>query len=198
MPESMTLIEQANVFNKLNHLQVFSDQQSSINDELKSLSLHVFSSQYLISNEKQTRYHRSNAITLPSLNKDENRYRRKTKPPTYRTARYRSKKPSPTLIDLPLVTSRGTKSELLTTIQHGDTINSIDHQQTPPPSPSDEQLERLLYEFTRTKQSTPNSLTNMNDHVPYRLPALKQSSRQAHSQSNFLTKNINSTLSNYF
>ncbi|CAF0948594.1 unnamed protein product [Rotaria sordida] len=182
MSESMTLIEHANILNKLNYQNLFRNRISSKNDNLKSLSINVYSSQYLISSEKQSKIFRTDEHILPPI---ENGYRRKPKRPSYRTSLFHSNKSNSNQIDLSSLTARGTKSELFTTIKDDDRIINFEYHHVPPPSPSDYQIEQLLYELNRTKQFTPYSITDKHDYVPYRLPALKQSSRRVHSELNY-------------
>jgi hypothetical protein len=192
----MTLIEQANFFNKTNHQHqsLFLDRNFSKKDELKTLSFDVYLSRHLISNAKQIKNRRSDEIYLPPIDKEQNRYRKQTRRPSYRTSLYHSNTTNTSQLDLSLLTARGTKPVLLTTIRDNDTVMNLKRHHAPPPSPSDDQLERLLYEFNQTGQSTP---TEEDGYIPYRLPALAQSARRTHTDFSLPSKDVKSTLSNY-
>jgi hypothetical protein len=197
MRESMTLIEQANIYNKTNHQNVFLDRFSSKKDLLKNLSFDVYSSRHLPSTTKQTKHKRSDELHLPPIDKDQNRTRKQIKRPTYRTSLYHSNTASTSRIDLSLITARGTKPELSTTIRDNETVMNLKRHYAPPPSPSDEQLERLLYELHQPGQSTPRSQTETDGYIPYRLPALIQSTRRTHTDFSMPSKDGKSRLSNY-
>jgi hypothetical protein len=191
MRESMTLIEQANIFKKTNHQNLFFEQISS----KKNVS--VYSSRYLTSNTKQPKYHRSDPFIIPSIERDDHRHQRRTKRPSYRTSLYHSNSRNSTQIDLPLITARGTKPELITIRRREDTIMNLQRHQAPPPSPSDEQMKRIVSEFKRARQFTTPSPTEKDGNVPYRLPALHQSARRRNIDLNHPSKDAKSTLSNY-
>lgn len=187
----MTLIEQANIFNKTNHQNLFFDQNFSKKNVI------VYSSQHLIPITKQTKNHRSEKFILPPIDKDDNRYRRKNKRPSYRTSIYHSNTAVSSQIDLSSLTARGKKPELITTIKDDDTVMNLRRHHAPPPSPSDSHIERLLAEFNCSGQSTPQSTTVIDGYIPYRLPALNQSALRRRTELNIPPKYIKSTLSNY-
>ncbi|CAF3377600.1 unnamed protein product [Rotaria sp. Silwood1] len=193
MPESMTLIEHANILNKLNHKKSFHDRVSLTNDNLKSLSLNAYSSRHLISPGKQTKLLPAGEHILPSI---ENGHRRKPKRPSYRTSLYHPNKSNSNQLDVTTLTARGTKSELFTTVKYDDRILNFEHHHAPPPSPSDYQIERLVYEFNRIRQFTPVSITNRDDYIPYRLPALKKTQRRIHSELDYSPIHIKTNLAN--
>ncbi|CAF2388392.1 unnamed protein product [Rotaria sp. Silwood2] len=196
MPESMTMIEHANILNKLNYQNSFRDRISSKNENFKkSLSFNVYSSRHLMLPGKKTKIFRANEHILPSI---ENGYRHKQKRPSYRTSLYHPNKSNPNQIDVSSLTARGTKSELFTTVKDDDRIIDFEHNHAPPPSPSDYQIERLVYEFNRRRQFTPCLITHKDGYTPYRLPALKKSPRRVHSELNYPPTFIKRNLSSSF
>ena len=197
MRESMTLIEQANIFNKTNHQNFYLDRVSPKKDLLKTLSFDVYSSRHLISNAKQITNRRTDEYTLPLIDKDQNRTRKQIKRPSYRTSVYHSNAANSSHLDLSLITARGTKPELLTPIKDNDTVINLKRHHAPPPSPSDDQLERLLVELNQTRQSSPRLSQEKDGYIPYRLPALTQSARRTRTDCTVLSKDVKSTLSSY-
>lgn len=184
MPESLTLIDQANIFNKTNYQNLFFNQISS----------NIYLSQPSITNTtKQIKTSRTDKFILPTIEKD-NRTK-KIRRPSYRTSLYHTNSVNSNRIDLSSsLKARGTKPEILLTKQDNDTIIDLHHHYAPPPSPSDDHIERLLSELNRTRQSSPYE---KDGNIPYRLPALHQSTRGRHSDMNIHSKDIKSTLSNY-
>ncbi len=138
MRESMTLIEQANILNKTNHQSFFFDRTSS------KQNLHIYpSSRYFLPNiTKQKKSYHTEKLILPPIDKDENRSRKKTRRPSYRTSIYHSNSNSrsSTRIDLSSLTARGTKPELITTkpelittLKDDSTVMSLQRHHAPPP-----------------------------------------------------------------
>jgi hypothetical protein len=193
----MALIEQANIIDKINPQNLFRQRTLSIADDLQTLSFNVYSSQHLISTTNQTRYQRSDTLILPSIHKDENRYQRKTKRPFYLTSIYHSNISNSTKNALPVLTVHRKAPELSTIIRN-DTVGNMQRQHTPPPTPSDIECERLSIELNRTRQSALQSSTDNDGYVPYRLPALNQSSKQRRKETAVPPKRIKSILTNYY
>ncbi|CAF1089626.1 unnamed protein product [Rotaria magnacalcarata] len=196
MWESMKLIEKANHLKKKHHRKHLPDRASPKNDNLKSLSVTVYSSRHLISTQKQNVSYRSDEQIFPPI---ESHNQRKKKRPFYRSSLYHPGKVHSNEIDLSSLTARGTKSELLTTtLREDELIKEYEHHHAPPPSPSDDQLERFLYEFNRARNSSPCSITHQDGQVPYRLPALKKPNRRTNSELTYPSQYVNTTTSNYF
>ncbi|CAF3383755.1 unnamed protein product [Rotaria socialis] len=195
MWESMKLIEKANHLKKIHPRKLFPDRTSPKYDNLKSLSFTVYSSRHLISTQKQNVSYRSDEQILPPI---ESRNQRKKKRPSYRSSLYHPGKVHSNESDLSSLTARGTKSELLTTLREDEFIKNYEHHHAPPPSPSDDQLERFLYEFNRARNFSPCPITHQDGQVPYRLPALKKTNRETHSELTYPSQYINTTTSNYF
>jgi hypothetical protein len=191
MPESMTLIEQANIFNKTNHQNLF------FNRILSKQNVDVYSSQYLVSNSttKQTKHHHLENFILPPIDKDDHRSRKNIRRPVYRTSLYHPNSRNSNLNDLSSLTARGKKPEL--TIRDDDTIRNLQNHHAPPPSPSDDHLQRLVADFNRNRYYTSRSPTETDGYIPYRLPSLSQTSIRSHAELNIRSKDIKSTFSNY-
>lgn len=188
-PESVTLIERANIFNKTNHQNLFADRIST------KKNIDIYPSQHLITNSsKQIKSYRTDKFTLPSIDKDNNHSRKKLRRPSYRTSLYHTYSTNSHRIDLSSLKAHGTKPEITTTIRDDDTIKNFQRHYAPPPSPSDDHIERLVSELNRTRQSTP---METDGNIPYRLPALRQSARGKHTEMNIPPKDVKSTLSNY-
>ncbi len=191
MRESMTLIEQANIFKKTNHQNLFFDRISS------NKNVDVYSSRPFIPPTKQTKHYHSEKLILPSIDKDDHQSRKKIKRPAYRTSLYHSNTSSSMHSDLSLLTARGKKPESIIPIKVDETIMNFESHHAPPPSPSDDQLERILSDLNRKRQSTPPSLDEIDGNIPYRLPALHQSARRRRKDTTLPPKDVTSTLSNY-
>jgi len=193
MPESMTLIEQANIFNKINNQNLFFNRISS------KQNVDIYSSRHLISNTttKQIKHHHVENFILPPIDKDDHRSRKKIRRPVYRTSLYHPNSRNSIRNDLSSLTARGKRPELMTTIRDDDTVRNLQRHLAPPPSPSDDHLERLLADFSRTRYSTPRSRTETDGNIPYRLPALSQTARRSYAELNIPSKDIKSTFSNY-
>jgi hypothetical protein len=197
MYESLTMIEQAN---KSHHHFYFDrsltqtpQYSSSKKDHLKTLSFDVYSSRHL----KLNRRYPSRELILPPIDKDDNHHQHQKKRISYRTSVYHSKPSNSTEINLSQLTARGIKPVVLTTIRDDDTVYNLQRHHAPPPSPSDDQIERLFFELNRAEQTTPQLSLDRDGYIPYRLPALNQSARRRQTKFNIPSKEIKSTLSNY-
>jgi hypothetical protein len=171
------LIEQANIFNRTIHRNLFFDRIAT------KKNVDVYSSRPLIPTIQSTKYNRSEKFILPPINK------KKLKRPAYRTSLYHSNTSISTPIDHTLLTARGKKPESITPIKDDETIMNLQRHHAPPPSPSDDQIERILSELNHTRSHSPEEI---DGYIPYRLPALDQSIRRKRT-----SKDITSTLSNY-
>jgi hypothetical protein len=226
MREPMTLLEQSDAFNKLNRQRLLVNNQtprypppsnSSLNNvddsslELKTLSFDVYTSKHLITTGRSILPYdgqsRLDEILLPSIDKninhDENRRRRKRKLPSYRKSLFHSYSSNSTQVDLAQITARGTRpeSQIITSIiKDDDTVVSFQRHHAPPPSPSDDELGRILFQIQDKNQSCPptrQSPIEKEGYVPFRLPALNRSARFRRTPMNLPCKDIRSTLSNY-
>jgi hypothetical protein len=223
MRELMTLFEQSNAFNKSNRQRLLIDQtlrhppvNSSLNNvedngvELKTLSFDVYTSKHLVTTGKSILPYcgpsRLEELLSPSTDKnisrDENRRRRKKKRPSYRKSLFHSYSSNSTQADLAELTARGTKpeSQIMPIIKDDETVVSFQRHYDPPPSPSDDELGRLLCALKDGNQSRPpsqQSPVEKEGYVPFRLPALNRSARFRRTPTNLPVKDIRSTLSNY-
>lgn len=229
MREPMSISDQVNAFNKSNHQRLVISRTmrqrrpvySSFNTvhgdeddiELKTLSFDVYTNKHLVASGKSILPYPENTrldkLLLPSINKDinndENRRRRKRRRPAYRKSLFHSYSFNSTEADLASLTARGTKPETqititTPTIKDDDTIVSFQRHHAPPPSPSDDEIERLLYELQDRNQSrspTRQSPIEKEGYIPFRLPVLNHSPKFGRSSSNSPSKDIRSTLSNY-
>ncbi len=225
MREPMTLFDQGNVFNRLNRQRLIIDQTarqrapvysslSHVDDdheELKSLSLGVYATKHLVTAGKAilpySERARLDELLLPSLNKnicsDENRPRRKRKRPSYRKSLFHTYSSTSTQANFTQLTARGIKPEPQTIapmIRDDDTVDSFQRNQAPPPSPSDDEIERLLYGLHDMNQSysfSRQSPIEKEGYIPFRLPILHRSPRVHRSVSISRSQDIRSTLSNY-
>ncbi|UJR10282.1 hypothetical protein I4U23_014489 [Adineta vaga] len=194
----MTLITQANFIDKLNH-----QYNSKIQDNLKTLSFNVYSSRHLSSTSKSTKYHRSDLPILPSITKDEYQYQRKTKRPTYRTSVYHSLVSNVTPVDLPVINSHRPKPKLFT-ILRDESFTHFRRRPDPPPTPSDDFLDHASAETNRTRQTSPQLYTTDDDYdnddgfIPYRLPALHQSTKQMRTEKYLTRQHPKTVLSDYY
>ncbi|CAF0845732.1 unnamed protein product [Adineta ricciae] len=177
----MTLITQANFIEKLNRPNVFHPRTSTVRDNLKNLSFHVYSSQHLIPTPltKARQNYRSDHTTLPTFIKDEQQYQRKSTRPPYRTSVYHSLLSNATPVDLPVLQSHRSNPKLLTIVRD-ESIMHFPRHSDPPPTPSDDLMDQRSTETNRTRLTTPHLYTSDGEDgfVPYRLPALRQSTRQ--------------------
>lgn len=178
MRESITLIE---------HPIVTLDQLRT------KKNVDIYSSKHLITIPRQVKQSRSdNKLLLPPIDKDDQRTRKKSKRPIYRTSLYHPNSTLHNHVDLTPLTGRGTKHDRIQIIRDDDTVRNLQRHHAPPPSPSDDQLERIFSDLNRTRLSTPRSDIDTDGYVPYRLPALNQPVRQRST-----AVQIKSTLSNY-
>ncbi|CAF0977590.1 unnamed protein product [Adineta ricciae] len=193
----MTLITQANFIENLNRPNVFHPRTSTVRDNLKNLSFHVYSSQHLIPtpSTKGTQNHRSDHTMLPSIIKDELQYQRKNIRPSYRTSVYHSLLSNATPVDLPVIHSHRPKPKLLPAIRD-ESIMHFPRHPDPPPTPSDDLMDQRSTETNRTRITTPHLYTSDGEDgfVPYRLPALRQSTRQTDKQPKTFLSNYYQTL----
>lgn len=194
MWESMKLIEKANHFKKGNHHTVYPERFPAKNDSLKTLSFTVYSNGHLAPTQKNSLPYRSYENILPPIDP---RNQPKKKRRSYRESMYHPPRFNAKKIDLSTLTARGTKSEYLTAVRENEILKDYEYQHAPPPSPSDDQIEKLIYEFTRAKNITPCSFVRKDGHVPYRLPALKNN-RRTRSELTYPFEYTHSTLSNDF
>jgi len=195
------------------HLPVYSslNNRDDSNVELKSLSLDVYATKHLVASGKSilpySEHTRFDEIVLPSINKDiirdENRRRRKRKRPPYRKSLFHANSLSTTEADLAKLTAHGTKSESQTMapmIKDDDTVVSFQRHYAPPPSPSDDEVERLLCVLQDRNQSRPpsrESSIEKDGYIPYRLPVFNRSPQFRRSSTSSPVKDVRSTLSNY-
>ena len=222
MHQLTTVLEQSNAFNKSNRQRLLVNQtprnpppsNSSLNNDssldLKTLSFDVYSSKHLVTTGRSILpydgQNRLDEILLPSINKninrDENRRRRKRKRPSYRKSLFHSYTPNSTQVDLAQITARGTRpeSQIKTPIvKDDDTVVSF-QRYDPPPSPSDDEIGRILFQIQDKNQSRPptrQSPIEKEGYVPFRLPELHRSARFRRTPLNLPCKDIRSTLSNY-
>lgn len=217
----MSISDQVNAFNRSNHQRLVIDRTvrqrlpvySSLNtihgdgddEELKTLSFDVYTTKHLTATGKSilpySERTRLDKLLLPSINKDtgndENRRRRRRKRPSYRKSLFHSYSSNSTQADLAQLTARGTRPEpqvIMPTIRDDDTVVSFQRHHAPPPSPSDDAIQRLLYELQERNQSRPpsrQSPVEKEGYIPFRLPILSRSSTDSPP------KDIRSTLSNY-
>ena len=226
MREPMSLCDQVNAFNKTNRQRLIIDRTvrqrpsavySSLNRivddnrELKIRSLDVYTSNHLVTNTRSVLSYSDRShldeLLLPSIardvNEDENRRRRRRKRPFYRKSLFHSYSTNSTQVDLAQLTARGLKPESHITIpiiQENDSVDNDESHHAPPPSPSDNEIERLLYELQDKDQSRPASRLSpveKEGYIPFRLPLLHQSSRYRRTPTPSPPKDIRSTLSNY-
>ena len=225
MREPISLFEQSNAYKKSNRQRLLIDQTaqrprpvrssfSRVHDdelELKHLSFDVYTNQHLLTSGKPTlpsgRRQRWDEIVLPSIEKDFNRDNNPTqrvrRRPAYRKSLYHSETASTFPEVQPQLTTRGTRTEIQITIpliRDDETVFSYQRHHAPPPSPSDNEIERLLTELQDRNPSRPSSRqspVDREDYVPFRLPALNQSARTRRTSTKSPCKNIRSTLSNY-
>ncbi|CAF0757427.1 unnamed protein product [Rotaria sp. Silwood1] len=224
MREPMTLYEQSNVFHKINRQRLLLDHTArhppvyssltNVDDhdlELKNLSFDVYTSQHLVTTGKSilpySGRHHLDEILLPVIDKDihrdENQRRRKKKRPSYRKSLYHPTSSNSTQVDLTQLTARGTKPELQTIIPiacDDDIIANSQRHYAPPPSPSDDEIERLLYKLEAINQSRSPSQQSIKDkegYIPFRLPKLHRPVQFRRTLTNSSPKDIRSTLSNY-
>ncbi|CAF2527872.1 unnamed protein product [Rotaria sp. Silwood2] len=224
MREPMTLLEQSNAFHKINRQRLPFDQTTrnpvvnasltNVDDhdlELRNLSFDVYTSKHLVTTGKSVLpycgRHHLDEILLPVIEKDihrdENQRRRKKKRPSYRKSLYHSSSPNATQVDLTQLTARGTKTELQTIIpivNDDDTVVNAQRHYAPPPSPSDDEIERLLYKLETVNQSRSPSQQSIKDkegYIPFRLPTLYETVQSRRTLTNSSPKDIRSTLSNY-
>jgi hypothetical protein len=221
----MSLFDQVNAFNRTNRQRLLIDRTvqqrppvySSLNRivddnrELKTRSFDVYTSKHLATNRNSVlsycdRTHLDEFL-LPSIardiNEDENRRRRKRKRPFYRKSLFHSYSSNSTQADLVQLTARGLKPESHITIPIipvDDTVDNDEFHHAPPPSPSDNEIERLLHKLQDEDQSRVSSRQSpieKEGYIPFRLPLLHQSSQYRHTPTPSPPKDIRSTLSNY-
>lgn len=225
MRESMTLLEQSNVFSKSNHQRAQFDRipqhprvystTHGIDDhdvELKALSFDVYTNKHLITTGKAILPYpersRLDEIILPAIEKNTTReevpHRRRRKRPSYRRSLFHPNTPSnATPVDGIQVTARGMKPDYQITIptsSEEDMNNNYRSHYAPPPSPSDDQLERLIYELqdmNQTRSQSQQSIIEKEGYIPFRLPALGRPNRYRQRAKHIPPKDIRSTLSNY-
>jgi hypothetical protein len=226
MREPMSLLAQANAFKNSNRQRLTADRTvrprpavyssfthvDDSNVELKTLSLDVYASKHLVTTGKSILPHsqrgRLEEFLLPSINKDvnhdENRRRRKRRRPSYRKSLFHTYSSTSTQADLAHLAARGKKSALQRTeavIRDDDTVVSLERHHAPPPSPSNDEIERSLYDLQDISQSPPpsrQSPVELEGYIPFRLPALNRSARVQRTPSDSPAKDIRSTLSDYF
>lgn len=184
MRDSVTLLEHSNLFNPTN------DSNPFLHRIATKKNVDIYSSGQFLPTLRQTKQYRSDKITLPSLDKDEQRTRKTSKRPIYRTSLYHRDSAIVSHLSLTPLTGRGTHRETMKIFRDDDTVKNLQRHHAPPPSPSDDQLERIFSDLNRTRQSSPRSDLGTDGYVPYRLPALHQSTQGR-------SKDIRSTLSNY-
>ena len=224
MREPLTLFEQSNIFKKLNRQRLPPDYiarnpfiYSSLNNvddtnvDLKSLSFDVYTSKYLPTTGKTilpySRRHRLDEILLPAIEKDinrqENHRARKKKPPSYCKSLLHLQQTNSTQADLTHLTARGTKPDTqiaIPIVKDDETVVNFQSHHAPPPSPSDDEIERLLYDLEDGHLSplpSWQSTLQKEGLVPFRLPALNRYDRRRHKPVNALPKDVRTTLSDF-
>jgi hypothetical protein len=225
MREPLSLLEQSNTYKKSNRQRMLIDHTarnprpiyssfSRVNDdeiELKNMSFDVYTHKHLLNGSKPKppsgRRQRFDEIVLPSIEKDLNRDREPTqrvkRRPAYRKSLYHSETTNAFTQAQPQLTTRGTRTEIQITIpiiRDDETVDSFRRHHAPPPSPSDDAIERFLTELqdrNPSRSSSRQSPVERDDYVPFRLPALNQSARTRRTSTKSPCKNIRSTLSNY-
>ena len=184
----MTVIEQANIFNKTTHPNFFLHRLIT----KKTLDVYATPTTIITPNKSI-----KSKLILPPIDKDDQRRRQRIKRPIYRTSLYHAATSSFTQIELTPLTTRGKKPDAVIPIRDDQTMVNFYRHLAPPPSPSDDQVERILSQLTRTQQTTPIPPVVTDGNVPYRLPALSQSVTQTRSAMNIPPKDIKSSLSTY-
>ena len=222
MPEPMTILEQVNAFKRSNRQHLIIDRTfrrpppppvySSFNHidneniELKTLSVDVYASKHLVNKNKSTlspsERNRLGKLLLPSMDKTDEIHhrRRKKKRPSYHKSLYHPHSPHSTETDLTQINARGMKPELHVVIPvcpDDDTVISFQRDHVPPPSPSDDELDRLINDLQDRALSPSPSPVEKEGYVPFRLPTLRQSARFRRTPIRLPVKDIRSTLSNY-
>ena len=226
MPEPMSFLEQTNNYQKPTRVKVLFDpsmrqtlafsplsRTESYQDlQLKNLSISVYTNKHLLPSVKplltSARYKRYDELVLPKLNRERTsmaRLERQSSILKSSKSSEKKKKISNLHADPPLLT-RVKKTQNPVTLpifRDNETVSSFQRHHDPPPSPSDDEIDRLLAEIqdrklTITSLSTHSSKSSGNDgFVPFRLPALKRSAFAHRSPIKSPCKNIRSTLSNY-
>jgi hypothetical protein len=220
MRESMTLLEQSHAFKKFNRQHFVVDRTvrhppvySSLNNVhdsdigLKTLSFDVYTTKHLVTTGKSilpsSGYNHVNELILPPADINTKYRRRKKKRPSYRQSLYHSDSSNSAQADLAQLTARGMKREvqvIIPTVNDDDTVVNFQRDHAPPPSPSDDEIERLLYQLQDRNQSRPPSRQSpleKEGYIPFRLPKLRRSVRPHRTPMNSPSKDIRSTLSNY-
>lgn len=226
MREPMTLFEQSNLHRKTNRQRLLIEQTalryptvssplthlSNDNLALKNLSFDVYTHQHLHNAAKppfpSARQKRYEDLLLPSIEKnvvrEDNRPVKNKKRPSYRKSLFHPDASSVVSQGFAELTTRGTRTELKVTLpvfQHEESMLPVHHDYAPPPSPSDDEIERFLTELQErsppSRTSSPPSSVDKDDFVPFRLPALHKSAHTRRALEMPHYKNIRSTLSNY-
>lgn len=179
---------------------------------LKNLSFDVYTHKHLINAGKTSfpsgRKKRIDEYFLPSIDKnilrEEIRPVKNKKRPSYRKSLFHPDTLSNVSQGFSELTTRGTRTELKVTlpiVTDDDSFLPIRRHYAPPPSPSDDEIERFLTELQEknspSRISSPPSTTDKEDYVPFRLPALHKSAHFRPTPEKASSKNIRSTLSNY-
>ena len=225
MREPMTLFEQANLYKKTNRQRLLIDQTAiryppvhstsnhiDNNDlALKNLSFDVYTHKHLLNAAKPPllsgRQKRFDDFFFPSIDKDflrdENRPVRNKKRPSYRKSLFHPESSSTISQGFTELTTRGTRTELKITLPilgDDESTMNLRRDHVPPPSPSDEEIERFLTALQEKNTPTivsPTSSVEKEEYVPFRLPALQKSARVRRTPDKSPYINIRSTLSNY-
>ena len=221
----MTWLGQSNLHKKTNRQRLLIEQTAvryqpvtrlPTNDStLKNLSFDVYTHKHLLNAAKPPcptgRQKRYEQFFLPSIDKnllrDETRAVKNKKRPSYRKSLFHPETSSTVVSQgFTELTTRGTRTELKVTLPmmtDDDSLQPIHRHYAPPPSPSDDEIERFLTELQEktspSRISSPPSSSSVDneDYVPFRLPALQKSARVRHTPEQPPYKNIRSTLSNY-
>lgn len=223
MYEPMTWLEQSNLHKKTNRQRLLIDQTAvryqpvsrleSNDSTLKNLSFDVYTHKHLLNAAKAPRaggrQKRYDEFFLPPIDKnllrDETRPVKNKKRPSYRKSLFHPETSSTVVSQgFTELTTRGTRTELKVTlpiVNDDDSLIPIRRHYAPPPSPSDDEIERFLTELQEknspSRISSPPSSIDKEDYVPFRLPALNKSARLRQTPDKPPNKNIRSTLSNY-
>lgn len=220
MREPMSLLEQVNTFQKNNYRQhliferparkrlpVYSSMHhiNDDNSELKVRSFDVYTRKHLVTNRTTilpySERNRLDEVLLPSidrdLNHDESHHRRQRRRPFYRKSLFHTYSSMSTQADLEQITARGFKPEsrivVPTCPENDDDNESTDipgYHHVPPPSPSDNEIQRLFFR-PQSRSPVQQPTLDHEEDIPFRLPVLRC------SRLNSSSKNIRSTLSNY-
>ena len=203
----MALYEQSNAYKKSNHLYKLTDRPkhkvppvyASLNRfesstaALQSLSFYAATQKHPLRTKPvlaSSGSNQSDAFLLASMDKhmsQDGTYRqRRRKRPSFRQSIYHSDPSNSVPFDATHLNARGLKPEShrsISIFNPNDLAASFHSHHAPPPSPSDDAIERLLDELRQTNVSpvsSHRSSLEREGYVPFRLPALHPSMRPRH------------------